>query len=244
MSTIVLNSAYAGAGAAPQPDHHRHDGHATQVSPDQLGGTYEFLDLQNRRVTASDFQGHWSLLFFGYARCKASCPVATPKIVKAAQMLRARGIKARAVFVDIDAPPLGLVLRTPRPAVTGSGHNHSGMNRLAAMRALQSTWGGNLSVLTGSRMQLANAARAFMVSREHTPPRNGEKGHSINHSSRIYLIAPDTKVAGYGNHDSDPTELAETVVRLSAHKRAAHPDDLRAGTAEDEARQRRDSGHR
>jgi cytochrome oxidase Cu insertion factor (SCO1/SenC/PrrC family) len=218
MSTIVLGAAYAGgvAAAAGQAHQHQH-GYATPVSPDQLGGAYEFLDLKNRRVSASDFRGHWTLLFFGYARCRGNCPVATPKIVKAAQMLRAQGIETRAVFVDIEAPPQQMISRASGMAVPldGHGHDHGDMNRVAAMRGLAGTWGPDLTVLTGTRLQLSNAARAFKVAREHKPPRNGEKGHSIDHSSRIYFVAPDTRVAGYGFHDANPAELVATVARLS-----------------------------
>lgn len=222
MSTIVLGSAFSGQPAAPgHQGHDRHDIYAPPVSPDQLGGSYEFLDLKNRPVTAAAFGGHWTLLFFGYARCRGSCPVATPAIVKAAQLLRAKGIETRAVFVDIETPPLPPRRGSPRPATGLGGHSHGEMNHLAAMRALQSTWDGKLTVLTGTRLQLANAARAFKVKREHRPPRDGEQGHSINHSSRIYMIAPDARVAGYGDHRSNPAELAQTVTRLSGQKRVA-----------------------
>ena len=217
MSSIILASAYGGAVAAAQR-HDPHDGHAAPLSPDQLGGAYEFTDVKGRRVTAADFKGHWTLLFFGYARCKSSCPIATPKIVKAARLLREQGVKAQATFVDIEAPPLGLIRRARGGATTDDGHSHGDMNRVAAMRGLASTYDGQLTVLTGTRGQLANAARAFMVAREHVPPRRGEEGHSINHSSRIYFIAPDTEVAGYGYHDSDPAELAATVAKLSKTK--------------------------
>jgi cytochrome oxidase Cu insertion factor (SCO1/SenC/PrrC family) len=220
MSTIILSAMYGGSAAALQ-GHDHHNGYAAPVAPDQLGGAYEFSDVKGRAVTAADFEGHWTLLFFGYARCKASCPVATPKIVKAARMLREQGIEASAVFVDIEAPPLGFVRRASGTAATPNGHSHGDMNRVAAMRALAGTYDGELTVLTGTRGQLANAARAFMVAREHTPPRQGEEGHSINHSSRIYFIAPDTKVAGYGYHDSDPAELVATVAKLSGAKQAA-----------------------
>lgn len=224
MSMIVLGSAFAG-GAPPavlqgHDSHDSHDSYAPPVSPDQLGGAYEFLDLKNGRVTAADFKGQWTLLFFGYARCKGSCPVATPKIVKAARMLRDQGVKARAVFVDIEAPPQQMISRANGMKVPVGGHDHGDMNRIAAMRGLAGTWGGDLTVLTGTRLQLSNAARAFMVAREHRPPRKGEEGHSINHSSRIYFVAPDTKVAGYGYHDADPAELAATVARLSKKGRS------------------------
>jgi len=222
MSTIILASAYAGmfaeVAAQARDGDHSHHSYGPPISPDQLGGTYAFLDLNNRRVSAADFEGRWTLLFFGYARCRSSCPVATPKIVKAARMLREQGVKAQAAFVDIEAPPLGIVRRASRTPVAANGHDHGDMNRIAAMRALAKTYDGQLAVLTGTRGQLANAARAFMVAREHTPPRKGEEGHSINHSSRIYFIAPDTKVAGYGYPDSDPAELAATVAKLSRKK--------------------------
>jgi cytochrome oxidase Cu insertion factor (SCO1/SenC/PrrC family) len=219
LSSIMLASAYAGATAAPQ-GHDSHDGYAAPVSPEKLGGAYEFSDTTGRPVTAEDFKNHWTLLFFGYSRCKASCPVATPKMVKAARSLRDRGIEARAVFVDIDAPPLGFVRRSSGTSSLVNGHSHADMNRVAAMRALARSYDGQLTVLSGTRGQLANATRAFMVAREHTPPREGEQGHSINHSSRIYFIAPDTKVAGYGYHDSDPEHLAESVAKLSKLYRA------------------------
>ena len=216
MSTIILGAAYAGgvAAVAAQDQQHQH-GYAPTISPDQLGGAYEFLDLKDRRVSASDFKGHWTLLFFGYARCRGNCPVATPKIVKAAKMLRAQGVKARAVFVDIEAPPQQMISRATGVKVPVGGHAHGDMNRVAAMRGLAGTWGDDLTVLTGTRLQLSNAARAFKVAREHKPPRKGEQGHSIDHSSRIYFVGPDTKVAGYGYHDANPAELAATIARLN-----------------------------
>ena len=99
---IILGAEYTAGPTQPaHQNHDNHDSYAPPVSPDQLGGSFEFLDLNNQRVTAAAFGGHWTLLFFGYARCRGSCPVATPKIIRAAQMLRAKGIKTRAVFVDI-----------------------------------------------------------------------------------------------------------------------------------------------
>lgn len=223
MSQIILASAFAGAAAVPE-SHENHDGHATgyaPIDPAKLGGSYEFQDVKGRKVTSADFEGHWTLLFFGYSRCKGSCPVATPKIVKAARMLREKGVEAKAVFVDIEAPPLGIVKRnTGEQANEHAVHDHGDMNRIAAMRALAGTYDGELQVLSGTRGQLSNAARAFLVQRQHMPPRKGEEGHSINHTTRIYFIGPDTKVAGYGFHDSDPMELVDAIDRLSGTRGA------------------------
>ena len=52
----------------------------------------------------------------------------------------------------------------------------------------------------------------------HLQPKDGERGHSINHSSLIYILDPRAKVAGYGYHTSTPKILIETVRRLKKAK--------------------------
>lgn len=216
LSPIILASAYGSILPVSHEVHDGHHGYPAPLSPDRLAGAFEFSDVQGRRVTAAEFEGRWTLLFFGYSRCRSSCPVTIPKIVEAARSLRLRGIEARAIFVDLESPPLGLTRRSAGPtSPVPASHTHSDMNRIAAMRALTNGYGGDLLIVSGTRGQLAKATRAFMVAREHTPPREGEEGHSINHSSRIYLIAPDTSVAGYTYHDADPATLVATIARLN-----------------------------
>lgn len=197
---------------------HDHGGAAPSLAT--LGGALEFSDAAGRSIGAADFRGHWTLLFFGYSRCRASCPVAIPKMVRTAERLREGGMPTRAMFVDIDVPPLG-AMRFRRPGAAAAmaahadhAHGHGELDRIAAMRALAKGFAGRLIVATGTRGQLAAATRAFNVAREHIPPRPGEVGHSINHSSLIYFLAPDTRVAGYAMHDEPPAMLERTLRRL------------------------------
>ncbi len=182
-------------------------------NPDQLGGTFSFTALDGKPVTQSDFSGHWTLLYFGYSRCTDSCPMAIPVIAQAAKELRDAGLNARAAFVDIEAPAIGNVRRRAVAGATHQAHIHE-VDRNRALRMLQANFGPDLQILTGSRGQLSAATAAFMVAREHIPPREGERGHSINHSSLIYLIDPRARVAGYGYHTSTPKVLVETVQKL------------------------------
>jgi cytochrome oxidase Cu insertion factor (SCO1/SenC/PrrC family) len=189
-----------------------HFGHLPP-NPDQLGGTFSFSSLDGRPVSQIDFTGHWTLLYFGYSRCTDSCPLAIPVIAQAARELRTTGLNTRATFVDIEAPAVGNVRR--RAVAEGSHpvHLHE-VDRNRSLRLLQSNFGSELQILTGSRGQLAAATAAFRVAREHIPPRDGERGHSINHSSLIYLIDPRARIAGYGYHTSTPKVLVETVQKL------------------------------
>jgi cytochrome oxidase Cu insertion factor (SCO1/SenC/PrrC family) len=195
-------------------DYHR--GHLPP-NPDQLGGMFNFSNLAGQPVTDANFKGHWTLLYFGYARCTDSCPMAIPVIATAAKDLRKVGIKTNAVFVDIEAPAVGYVRRRAGKTAGPDGHVHL-IDRDAALRSLQQSFGSELQILTGTRGQLSAATAAFRVAREHTPPRAGERGHSINHSSLIYILDPRAKVAGYGYHTSTPKILIETVRRLKKAK--------------------------
>jgi cytochrome oxidase Cu insertion factor (SCO1/SenC/PrrC family) len=201
----------------PRPVAHHH----AAGLPQRLGGALDLSDVNGRPIGASDFQKHWTLLFFGYSRCRASCPVAIPKIVRAAGDLRRSGLSARAVFVDIDVPPLG-VLRFRRPGAAmqvdqhrSSAHHHGDLDRVAAMRAIAHDYDGRLVVASGTRGQLAYASRAFNVAREHIPPRDGEHGHSINHSSLIYILDPSGHVAGYASHHVPLRSLLDQMQHLA-----------------------------
>lgn len=187
-------------------------GHA-QPEPDALGGHFEFTRWNGQPVTTAHFRDHWTLLYFGYARCQGSCLAVAPNIAAAARMLRQRDVAAKATFVDIEAPPPGMI----RLASDHRGHGGHGSNwpQRYAMASLALSSRGNLDVLTGSRFQLAQATAAFHVLREHVPPRAGEENFSINHGSMIYLIGPDTLVAGYGYHDMPVSTMVGLVRRLS-----------------------------
>lgn len=189
-----------------------HYGHRPP-NPDDLGGAFNFTTLTGTTVNEQAFKGQWTLLYFGYARCTDSCPMAIPIIAQAAKDLRASGIEARSVFVDIEAAAIGNVRRRAEGEAAHPVHLHE-VDRKRALRVLQANFGADIQILTGSRGQLSAATAAFMVAREHIPPRDGERGHSINHSSLIYMLDPKARVAGYGYHTSTPKILVETVKKL------------------------------
>ncbi len=193
-----------------------HYGHLPP-NPDQLGGMFSFSTLAGKAVGDADFKGQWTLLYFGYARCTDSCPMAIPVIATAATALSTAGTTTHALFAAIEAPAIGNVRRRANAADDVDGHVHL-IDRKAALRSLQQSFGSDMEILTGTRGQLSAASAAFRVAREHTPPREGERGHSINHSSLIYILDPRAKVAGYGYHTSTPKILIETVRRLKKAK--------------------------
>lgn len=195
----------------------RHRYGAAQVSPDEMGGYFDFIDWRGRRISQDDFRGRWTFLYFGYSRCRGSCREAAPTLAAAARGLRKKGIAARAAFVDIETPPVAPVTRIDAGA---RGHAHAvNWPMRYAMAQLYRDHRGQMDVFTGSRAQLTAATQAYHVLREHVPPAPGENGMSINHSSTVYLIGPDTLIAAYGYHDMGAAALQGLVHDLSLAER-------------------------
>lgn len=195
-----------------------------QVLPDEVGGFYDFEDWRGRKIDQSYFLGRWTMLYFGYSRCRGSCREAAPILARAARELREAGFPARAAFVDIEVHPIS----PPQPISAAAREHVHAYNW--PMREAQSDLferhAGQLDVLTGNRAQLAQATIAYHVLREHTAPHRGEEAISINHSSAIFLLGRDTLVAAYGYHDMDAEELVSLVRRLDEADRK--PVDLAA----------------
>jgi len=203
--------ATSAASAAPP-----HSSHAYKPpEPSTLGGSYSLRDLAGRTVTAASLRGRWNVIYFGYSRCTRTCPVALPTIVQTAKDLNAKKIPARAIFVDIE-PPSGAIMPRNADVATSTHGHHDPSKSIKAQQEIAERFGSSLLLLTGSRSQLNAVTVAFQVGREHTPPRPRETGHSINHTSMIYLVSPTGEVRRYFYHTATPDELVRAVRSASS----------------------------
>lgn len=205
LPTAVLSSA-AWAQHGHGDDSHSYVG----PEPGSLGGTITLSDLTGGPFTDANFAGFWTLLYFGYANCRSACPMALPNMSDALTRLRSAHFAAQAVFVEIEAPAASIRLRSQAAAANTLTHHPSGTVALSALAEQFSS----IRFLSGSRAQLRQAFTAFRVRAEHVPPRTdlGEQGHSINHTSAIYVINPTGEVAGYLRHDATPAAIAQFVL--------------------------------
>lgn len=203
-------------------DADRH-GHAyVPVRPESLGGQLTLQTLDGAPFTLDNLRGSWSLVYFGYSRCRSACPIGLVNVAEAVTQLRRSGFAPKAVFVDVEAPPataprIRRAMTQQEIAAQGPHDLHTDPrmraiheSAIAAARETAARYRDRVTVLTGSRGQLRNAVEAFRVRREHVPARDGEQGHSINHTTMVYVLDPTGKVKGYLYHDA----AAEDMVRL------------------------------
>lgn len=136
--------------------------------PSVVGGDYHLVDHFGNERSSKDPTGHYQLIFFGYANCKAICSVALPRMTQAVDILAAQGVAITPLLITVDAE----------------------RDTQAAMRKSVPDIHPRLIGLTGSEQALDAAYKAFSVEKklvyEHP-----DEGPIYAHGSYIYLTGPD-----------------------------------------------------
>ncbi len=133
--------------------------------PDVKGGDFTLTDHNGNTRTSKDPDGHYQLIFFGYANCKAICSVALPRMAAAVDLLQEQNLIVTPLLITVD--PERDTVDNMKDAVT---LHHSTMVGL-----------------TGSEDALQIAYDAFKIEKslvyEHP-----DEGPIYAHGSFIYLI--------------------------------------------------------
>ncbi len=145
--------------------------HATDVS-----GAVPALQLSMTRtrdgktVSAADYRGKVTLLYFGYTYCPDVCPLTLSNVGRVLKQLGPSADGVRVLFVTVDP-------NRDSPAV---------LNRYTA------AFGRNVDGLRGDPDQLASLARRYRVAYS-VDPHGAGGAYEVTHSSGIYVFDRDGK---------------------------------------------------
>ena len=116
-------------------------------------------------VTAADFHGKVTLLYFGYTLCPDFCPTTLTNLAAALKQLGAQADQVRVLFVTVDPN------RDSRPV----------LKQYVALFAPQ------IIGLRGTPDALAALARRYRVAYSVTPAQNGHP-YEVTHSAIVYVF--------------------------------------------------------
>lgn len=150
-----------------------------------VGGPFTLENAAGRTVTDADFRGRYMLVYFGYTFCPDVCPTELQTMISALSSLGKEAGRITPVFITIDP-------ERDTPKVMGE------YTKLFSDR---------LVGLTGSAAQIAAAAKAYRVYYARAKSAQAT-GYLMDHSSFIYLMGPDGKLAALFGHDTDAKQLA------------------------------------
>ena len=144
-----------------------------------VSGRFELIDHHGEAVTEASFDGKYRLVFFGFTRCPVICPTTMIEVTRVMNALGDQADRVQPLFITIDpdndtVDVVASYVKHFHPAVVG---------------------------LTGSKQQIADAAKSFNVTFGGTDAGTDDNSAEIYHSSYLYLMNEDGSfldIFGYG----------------------------------------------
>jgi protein SCO1/2 len=158
---------------------------------DGVGGPFTLVADDGKSVTERSFPGKYLAIYFGYTACRDVCPATMTNLAAALARLGATGERVQPLFITVD--PL-----RDTPAV---------------LRRFVANFPPNLRGLTGSAEALGKVNREYhVVSVTHREDAAGA-GYAVDHSSVIYLLAPDGGFVAPIPADASEMVMASAISR-------------------------------
>lgn len=153
-----------------------------------IGGPFELTDQTGATFTDRDLAGEYALIYFGYTYCPDVCPTELGQMAAAIDELGADGARVRPVMITIDPQR-----DTPKVLAEYVPLFHE-----------------RLVGLTGTEAEIRDVAKAYRVFfRKFEDPSYTD--YLMDHTSFVYLLAPNGKVAGMFRYGTPPEDIAAAI---------------------------------
>ena len=195
LSLLVIVSGFAfGAGMGvvsflPQQT----DRQVRSTGKALVGGPFSLVDHSGKSVTEATYDNTYKLIYFGFTRCPDICPGSLQVMSEALNALAPdKAAKITPLFISIDPErdtpdELAAYVESFHPRLVG---------------------------LTGTPTQVAAAAKAFRVYYGRVKSTPGDEDYSMDHSSIMFLMAPNGEYLTSYSHGVKVAELTSGLNKL------------------------------
>ena len=153
-----------------------------------LGGPFTLTGQGGQKVSSTDFRGKYQLIYFGYSFCPDVCPTTLGVIAQALDKMGVEQKRIVPIFITIDP-------ERDTPAV---------------LKKYMAAFGERFVGLTGTVDEIAMVEKKYRVYAKKTPLPEGS-GYGMDHSSVIYLMAPDGRLVSFYDELISPDDLLKEL---------------------------------
>ncbi|MFN7552970.1 MAG: SCO family protein [Pseudomonadota bacterium] len=143
--------------------------------------------------TAADFEGRWTLAFFGFTHCPDICPTTLAQLKQVEDALA--------------TPPLPDPLQLLFVSVDPARDDPATLARYAAY------FSPSIIAATAPDERLQPMARGLGIVYLQTPLDGG--GYTVDHSGQVVIVDPQGRLAGMFRPPLDPSRIAADLRRLA-----------------------------
>ncbi|MCW2236101.1 SCO family protein [Azospirillum canadense] len=155
-----------------------------------IGGPFTLTDQDGKAVTDADYRGKYLLVYFGYTYCPDVCPTELGAMARAVDLLGAQGEKVQPLFISVDPE----------------------RDTVAHLKEYVPLFHPRLVGLTGTPEQVKAVAKEYRVYYAKAPQKDAKPDeYLMDHSSFIYLMAPDGRFLGVYPAGTTADRLAQDL---------------------------------
>lgn len=156
-----------------------------------VGGPFQLVDQNGKKVSDADFRGRYMLVYFGYSFCPDVCPTTLGVMADALGKMGADAAKVVPVFITVDPDR-----DTPK-----------------VLKQYMAAFGPRFVGLTGDHAAIGKVEKEYRVYSKKRPldPGKPDGNYAMDHSSVIYLVGPDGKLVNYYDEVISPSDLAADI---------------------------------
>jgi protein SCO1/2 len=162
-----------------------------QIAAEYAGYTGGDFTLQSPtgEVSLHDYQGRVVLIYFGYTYCPDVCPTSLSVMGQAMKLLEDK-TDVKGLFISFDPE----------------------RDTLEKLKAYAPFFHPEITGLRSSTPRILEVSTRYGV--YYKKVERAEKDYLVDHTSRIYIIDQEGKLAGVVNHGATPQDIVERVERL------------------------------
>ncbi|XP_054784648.1 protein SCO1 homolog 1, mitochondrial [Prosopis cineraria] len=155
-----------------------------------IGGPFNLINHDGRRVTEKNFLGNWTLIYFGFTHCPDICPDELIKLAAAVDKIKEKsGLEIVPIFISVDPE----------------------RDTVEQVREYVKEFHPRLIGLTGSSEEIRNVARAYRVYYMKTAEEDSD--YLVDHSIVMYLMGPDMQFVKFFGKNNDVDSLTDGIIK-------------------------------
>ncbi|WP_279614940.1 SCO family protein [Sulfitobacter litoralis] len=152
---------------------------------------FSLTDHTGQDVTQADYSDRWQMVFFGFTNCPDICPTTLAYMASVIDLLGDDAVKVAPIFITVDPE----------------------RDTVPVMAEYVSVFHPRLIGLTGTEVQVAEAATNFRTWYERTEDDSAPDGYFMAHGGYVYLMRPDGAFeAVYQEGGQPPEVLAQDIL--------------------------------
>ena len=178
-SFYLLNNAMK--NAAPQ-----------SIGKARVGGPFTLTNHKGQRVTEKDFEGKFTLVYFGFTFCPDICPTELQIVTQALERLGKKAENVTPVFVTVDPE----------------------RDSVEQMASYVSNFHERLVGLTGTPEEIRTIAKAYHVFYAKVKDNKSTTEYTVDHTSSLYFMGPKGNYLTRFTYGMDPQKMAEGIEKF------------------------------